>query len=430
MRVLPEEKFVGIEEFYTKERGIGGKLRFIPEDFDVTEVPLDMPEVDDGDFVIAKVTAKNWETNHLLNTISKELKISRKRIGFAGTKDKRAVTTQFISIYYLKKDLPTISLKDVTLSFLYRSDRKLKIGDLRGNKFLIRIRDVDIDKNTLEAKINNLLKELNGIFPNFYGIQRFGVIRPVTHIVGKYIVKGDFEKAVETYLTYSTELESDEERNAREKFAREKNIKDALNYFPIHLSFERSLLNGLIENNDYCNALQNLPNNLVTMFIYAYQSYIFNRILSERIRRDLPLDKAVIGDLILPRGENKSIPVTERNINKINRALERRKCDITGLLPGYDVDIARGEMGEIEEKIIEEEGLDYRDFIIPEIPSLSSSGGRRAIAADFDEFEWRVTDDDLNAGKSTVELKFFLRKGIYATSFLREIMKADSITCY
>ena len=90
MKSFDFEKNIGIETFFTDYAGISGKLRTIPEDFIVNEVFLYPKKVENGCFAIAEVSSKNWETHRLVRELSKRLKISQKRICFAGTKDKRA----------------------------------------------------------------------------------------------------------------------------------------------------------------------------------------------------------------------------------------------------------------------------------------------------------------------------------------------------
>ena len=430
MNASDDERKIGIDVFYTDVEGIGGKLRSKPEDFRVVEIPKDISADEEGDYIILKVTSKNWETNHLIRELARRLGISRKRISFAGTKDRRAVTTQLLSIYYPDKELPEIKIKDIEIEFVCRSNRRIEIGDLIGNEFQIVIRDVEVGKEEAKKRIDEINKELKEIggFPNFYGFQRFGSLRPVTHIVGKEIVKGDFDRAVDLYLTYTTDKEDETYRLARERFSKERDISKALSYFPKHLNFELTLLNELKKGKNAIEALQSLPKNLLMMFLYAYQSYIFNRILSERIKRKLPLGEAIEGDLIVTvskYGEEEDIiPFNNRIIEKVNRIIRLGKAAVTGAIVGYDTRFAEGEMGEIEKRIVEEESIDVRDFIVPEIPFLSSKGGRRALVSPYKDFSYRFLDN------SSVEMKFFLRKGSYATSLLREFMKSRDIRNY
>ena len=201
------------------------------------------------------------------------------------------------------------------------------------------------------------------------------------------------------------------------------------------MNFEKSILNKLVINpEDLVGALKELPKNLLTMFVYAYQSYLFNRILSERIRRKLPLNEAIVGDIVLPirKGviDKEGIMVKENNIKKVNKQISKGKAAVSGVLFGSDSVFPEGKMGEIEHEIIEGEKIDPRDFIIPDVPYISSSGSRHSILAFVKDLDFKIIDDDLNKGKKALILKFELQKGCYATSLLREFMKTDDIRNY
>ncbi len=432
--ILSVEKQIGIEAFLTSTPGLKGKLRFIPEDFIVAEESKLPPKKEDGKYTIAIVTSTNWETNQLIHKISKQLHISRKRISFAGTKDKRAKTTQAMSFYNIPiEKIKNLNIKDVEIKDIYQSDRGLHLGDLKGNHFDITIRNIDKTEGEIKQVIEEI-KRYNG-FPNFFGIQRFGVIRPITHLVGKQLVLANFREAVWIYLTWIDEREEESAIIARKALLETNDYKEALKLYPVSLHFERAMLNHLSTHpEDYIGALQTLPRNLLTMFISAYQSYLFNKILSRRILKGLPIDQAVIGDIVLPmrygRITDEEIPVTERNIDKVNKQLYRGKGFVSSILVGSESKFAKGEMGEIEYKVVEEEKIDIRDFVIPEIPFISSYGTRRIIFAPIKNLSYTIREDDFNPGKKTLILSFSLLKGCYATSFLREVMKAEEIYSY
>jgi len=435
MKVLEAEKNVGINTFLTSFKGTSGKLRTIPEDFVVNEISVYPPEKKDGKFTIADVSATNWETNLLVRALSNWLHISRQRVGFAGTKDKRAKTTRLMSFYKVKiDDLSNIKLKDVEINNIYRSDKPVKIGNLIGNKFEVIVRNIN---DTCKKDIQNIHKSLeeNGGFPNYFGIQRFGIVRPITHIVGKHILNGDFQKAVMTYVANPIKGEDKETYNLRDKLQKNLDFAEALKNYPDILTFEKAMLNKLVVHpQDSIGALKQLPKNLLTMFVYAYQSYLFNKIISERIKHKLPLNKAVEGDIILPirKGifDEKGILVTNSNIEKVNLQISKKKAAVSGVLFGSDSVFSKGEMGEIEHKLIKAEKIDPRDFIIPEIPNISSSGARRPIIGTVKDFDYRLLDDELNKNQKALMLKFELLKGCYATSFLREFMKTNDIKNY
>jgi tRNA pseudouridine13 synthase len=430
------EKNIGIKNYLTSTSGINGKLRSQTKDFIVEEIFQYPKEKEDGGYVVAEILSKNWETHTLVRTLSKKLHISRKRIGFAGTKDKRSHSNQLMSFQNISKEkLSNLKIKDVEINNIYKSDKPIKIGKLHGNGFKIIIRK--IDKNITSNHIKKTISQLDnqGGFPNYYGIQRFGVIRPITHLVGRYITHGDFKKAAMTYIANPMEEESKETFEVRHELEQTLDYSKALHSYPNYLNFEKAILNKLANNpDDFVSALKELPKNLLTMFINAYQSYLFNKILSKRISKKIPLNKAIIGDIILPvrkSSENeKAIYATQSNIEKVNKQVSKNKAFVSGLLIGYSPNFSKGEMGEIEHKIIEEEKIDYRDFVIPEISFISSQGSRRAILAKINNLNWTLQKDDMNKDKQALSMKFELKKGCYATSFLREIMKSKEATNY
>lgn len=431
MKVLDAEKIIGIETFFTDFEGSSGKLRTIPEDFIVEEISNYPPENKNGRFTIADVSSTNWETNLLIREISNRLNISRKRVGFAGTKDKRARTVQLMSFYKTPMgDLSNLKIKDVLIQNIYKSDRPVKIGNLVGNKFEINIRNIksNVSSNEIEKAVS-LITDAGG-FPNFYGIQRFGIMRPITHIVGKHIVLGDFKKAVMSYIANPIKSECEETYLLRKNLEKTQNYSEALKSYPNALNFEKAMLNKLVTDpNDFVGALKELPTNLLTMFVYAYQSYLFNKILSKRIKKNLPLNYAVVGDTVLAvRGgiiDDSEIPVKENNIEKVNKQIAKGKAHVSGILYGSDSEFSSGEMGKIEREIIDKGKIDPRAFIIPEIPHISSSGSRRPILAPVKNLEFK-----LDKNNSCLNLKFELIKGCYATSLLREFMKTDNIRNY
>lgn len=430
------EKNIGIETFFTNHQGIDGKLRTSPEDFVVDEIFLYPKKVENGCSIIAEVSAKNWETHRLVRELSKRLRISQKRIGFAGTKDKRACSTQLMSFYNVSEDdLSSVKIKDVSIKVMYRSDKSIKIGSMLGNRFKITVRN--IEKTITSEQIDTIASFLEkyGGFPNFYGVQRFGIIRPITHIVGQHIIHGDFESAVMKYIANPIKGEDEEAYNLREELHLSHNFSKALQSYPDVLNFEKIMLNRLVvAPDDFAGALQELPKNLLLMFVNAYQSFLFNKMLSERIQKNIPLNEAVVGDIVFPVRKNtidvQHIRVTELNVEKVNKQITKKKAVVTGLLVGYDSVFSKGEIGEIEQKIIEQEKIDYRDFIIPKIPFLSSKGSRRPILGMLNKIDWKLQKDALQIDKKAVTLKFELKKGCYATSLLREFMKSKNARDY
>ncbi len=421
------EREIGLEVFFSDTAGTGGKLKAEAEDFVVDEVSKYPPEKPDSKICVVKVTATNWETNRLIRHMSKMLGISRNRVGFAGTKDKRAVTSQLMSFEAPVADVMALRLSQVTVEGGYMARRGMTIGDLVGNNFKIRVRDTVLRGEELRASLQGTeasLKELNG-FPNFFGVQRFGTVRPVTHLVGRAIVKGDLEQAVLLYIGNPSEEEDEQSRTAREALQRDRDYAAALRDFPWKLTFERMVIGHLDRNpGDYAGAICVLPTNLQMMFVHAYQSYIFNLILSERMRRGIPLNAPIVGDVVLPADKDgnpdhdKQVPVTKVNLDLVQRQVRDRRAFVSATLFGSESVFAEGEMGEIERAAIAKENLSPQDFLVPEIPHCSSRGSRRELICEYRDLKLDISEDEYTAS-------FFLGKGCYATVLLRELMKSD-----
>lgn len=421
------ERDIGLEFFYSESRGSGGRIKAHAEDFIVDEIS-DLPPVKEGGrYTVAKVTTRNWEMNRLIKQLAGALRVSRNRIGFAGTKDKRAVTSQLMSFELPPEALDSIELNDVWISDIYQAGRPIKIGDLIGNRFNVQVRECELQGDELAAAIADCERSLESIggFPNYFGVQRFGVTRPITHLVGRSIVSGDFKGAVVTYLSHPSEYESPEAKACRQELLQPDGRDDLLGDFPRGMNFERTLVQHLAQRpGDYAGALRQLPDNLQMMFVHAYQSYIFNRILSERMRRGIPIHQPIEGDLVLTIGD-KRVPIHERpidvtasNIDLVTDQVRAGKAFVSGLLFGSESRFADGEMGEIERKAVESEGLRPEDFVVPEMQRSSSRGSRREILCSYESLR-----TEINEGGYV--LSFSLTKGNYATCLLREFMKAD-----
>ncbi len=421
-----KESELGLEVFVTSDiPGIGGKLRKAPEDFVVDEVSLPPPEFPDGKYVIAKVWHRNWEANRLVRRLASNLRIGRGKVGFAGTKDGRSVATQLMSFDAPLDAVSALDIPDVTVTGSYRARRMITIGDLVGNKFRIKVSDISKETEAEEIcmGVRSILDGLGG-FPNYFGPQRFGSVRPITHLIGRDLIHADFEGAVMKYIANPSEEEESEANDARAALQESRDYEQALKEFPTKLTFERTIIGHLKDNHDdYLGALRMLPRNLLMMFVHAYQSYLFNMMLSERLRRGIPINQPVPGDLILPLNKaglpdhDDPISVDGDNLAKASAKCMEKKAFVSGLLYGTESPFAEGPMGEIEHRVIEAEKIERRDFQIVGLRA-SSSGTRRELLAIYKDFSMTFAENEAS-------FSFTLNKGCYATALLREFMKAE-----
>ena len=429
--VLVSQHIVGSESFFSKTSGIGGKLRKKSEDFNVEEVVsipgrshwIWMQDSSNGKHQIVKIKAKNWDTHVLVKELSRKLNIGQKSIGFAGTKDKRAITTQHFSVKTTMEKLSTVDLENIEIEFLHSSIKPIRLGNLVGNKFKIKVTNSSNDDH-----ISKIFSELEGFFPNYFGVQRFGAVRPITHIVGEKIVKGDYEGAVLDYLTLGSPNFAGHE--GREYLLETKDFTKSLEKFPPHMLFERQLLGHLSRNEgDYTGALLQLPESLSKMLVHGYQSLIFNKVLDMRIKEGIDACLPQIGDYVMPADgyggpdQRVTIEVTERNQSKLSKRCREGKAWVAGLLPGANSNFSKGRQGELEKEVMNDFRIKFKDFIIDDIPELSSYGMYRPLFQKYNDIKVDFDSDD-------PVLTFWLHKGTYATSFLREIMKSSDVTVY
>jgi tRNA pseudouridine13 synthase len=428
----PAETAIGIEFFQTVGDGIGGRLRVQPEDFAVEE-RSGMPEPDpEGLFTAVVIRSRNWETNRLVRALAKRLRCSRRKVTFAGTKDKRAVTTQLFVVQVPVDYVRGLSISDVEVLDAFPTKESLRIGDLYGNRFSIVLREFTPELAEALERCHDIRASVleEGGFPNFFGVQRFGAVRPVTHLIGRHMARGEPEKAVGEWLCTPAELEGEEMTEARLRLAKGRDYAEALRCFPKYLSFEKTLLNHLVKQpDDYTGALGRLPQNLLMMFVHAYQSYLFNRIVSERMRAGLPLNEPVEGDLVLKLDKfglpshDQWAEARPRNLAKLIELCGEGKAFVSAVLFGTESDFAKGEPGELERLVMEREGVERGDFILPEYNRLTSRGTRREMLAPVRALDIEPRDRGL-------AFEFELTKGCYATTLMREFMKCDELTRY
>ncbi|MEM2111417.1 MAG: tRNA pseudouridine(13) synthase TruD [Candidatus Bathyarchaeia archaeon] len=445
MKVPRIEAELGIEVYASKGKGIGGCIRCSPEDFIVEEILTDgfKASIDvknekslfsgHGRYLICALVKRRWDTLVVVQKIAKSIGLSPERISIAGIKDAEALTAQHISLAGVSPEtILKVNLKDVNIKPLRFSDKEISSKNLLGNHFTIIVRSIKYDPLTVQKRIEKNRGELMdfGGVPNFFGHQRFGTVRPITHQVGKYIVKGDFEKAALLFLSQPSSYEHLDAKNAREFLRDTQDFKGALKRFPRSFVYERLMLGHLSKYpKDFQGAFHRLPINLCRLFVQAYQSFLFNKFLSERIRRGIPLNKAQIGDYVVEL-DGIGLPTTifnkteEHNVASINEKISRGKMTVAIPLIGFKQSSSNGVQGEIEKGILEKESISSNDFRISKMPQANSPGGLRKVVTPILNLEIKeiATSNDF-----AVKFGFTLHKGSYATILLREFMKPKDL---
>lgn len=382
MKGLPEWSY------YSSSPGIKGSLKEQIDDFVVKE-NANQPQ-EGGDDLIFLMRKYNMTTLEAIHELSNVLHISPKRFGYAGNKDKRAITEQYVSVNDLDEEqLASVLISDIELEILGQG-RRIGLGDLDSNSFEVTIRSIKLPQDEIKKTVDSVWDELGGYTPNYFGQQRFGT-RSITHLVGKKILKNDLEEAVWIYIAKSSQKESEKISKVREELWSSRDPTKAAEKFPERYRYEKVLLYHLAENpEDYAGAIRRLPEGLQSLFVHAYQSYIFNQVLS---------------DLISNGFDDKDFEIP---------------------VPGYKTNLRDEDPDQKVKEVLKEDEISLDDFKLRDFPSLRSEGTWRKCFVPVNDFELAdISEDSLNIESNKLQLKFELSKGSYATSFLREFMKGS-----
>jgi tRNA pseudouridine13 synthase len=391
--VIPKiDSQIGISVYSTKFEGIGGKIRSSSEDFEVSEVISDKSLKlisEQNDYAVYKLKKKNIDTNHALSDIFRKKGLRLKALGL---KDASAITEQFVCSNNKGRSIDNYVSSKYSLQKIGYVKKPLSKKDMIGNHFKIKIVD---SKNTLSG-----FKEEDKIL-NFYGYQRFGSKRAVTHLIGKAILQKDFEKAVELILSFRSPFDSKENNEIREKLIDKSNFEKYFDQVPVQMDIERLVLREMIDSGDSQKSIRQVPLPLRRFYIQAYQSFLFNHTLSSAFsdgenlfkpqEGDVCFDfKGIIGKYLKGSDQRLAIPFVGYSYYKKTR---------------FDYQIS---------KVLSSEEISPRDFFIKEMQEVSNEGGFRQAA---------ISCSDYSSENDTLE--FTLSRGSFATILLREIMKPD-----
>ncbi|MHB8352298.1 MAG: tRNA pseudouridine(13) synthase TruD [Thermoplasmata archaeon] len=423
---------LGMGYYVTDGGGTGGRTKVDPEDFRVREISHYPVPHEDGEFTILRVAARDWEQHELVRRLSDLLRLGPGAMAWAGTKDRRAVTEQLLSYPGAPRPLEAAPLRGIEVLETYRARRGLALGQHYGNIFDIAIREAPGSAEEVRGRWMEISEELRraGSFPNFFGPQRFGEVRPVTHRVGRALVAGDTEAAVEIYLAELTESESPEGREARGNYAAGHDAVRALREFPPHWRFERTLLDHLARGQGADRALRALPRELRQLFVHAYQSLLFNRYLTARRAAGLPTTVPEPGDCLLRVARDGTlpsrdpIPVSEDNLEEARSLVGKGRAVLAGPLVGSSTPESRGRPGELLEALLQEESLERGAFDLPRQPEVASEGAWRPLEVPVPPLSFEPADRPSVGDPGAYRMRFALPKGSYATVLLREYLKA------
>lgn len=395
------------DDFVVEEISDSGTVLEINKTY--TPDMLGMPEVQDGKFTLFVLQKSNWNTIQALKSVAGKVGRGFGSIGFAGTKDRISKSTQLCSIFGVRPDaLGSVHVKDISINGAWKYDTNIEMGDLAGNRFTITIRDAQDSSN-----IPPILQSLSGKFPNYFGSQRFGS-RGNNFEIGLDILKGDYKGAVMRFLTDSKNEARAEASEARNRLAKEQDFKAALNYFPLYLKYERTMIDYLSRfDGNFANAIVKLPRQLSLMFVHSVEDKIFNSELEQMIKDGHTQPRK--GDRVCPADEARFYNLSETSIygEPNSKNAEFMVANVLGHQTRYPT--------EFENNAMEKLGITLESFKSKGLTELNCKGASRVMFAPCKNLK-----NYPNEGQLT--LQFSLPAGSYATVFMDELVEQKEST--
>lgn len=400
MEVWPSDFDFGIfgHEFTSP---IGGVLKQSADDFFVTEVdsqthrplprpPAQMYEHGDGGglYLVGRVWKKDIDHAHMIRLLSKTFRVEEKDISTAGIKDKRAITTQFFSVYQPNKIVqdPMQIGDNIEIDGFSYYREKMYPGRMSGNAFEITIREtVGLDQD----KLDNFGSFLDGGILNHYGYQRFGGSRPITAEFGRLILQNKFRDAVDLYLGGKS---AGPDEQFRSVWRENRDPDELLLKWTNIPQIEKDILRYLSKrNNDFHGSIRRVPEFLINLSKSAFISDLYNHYISRRGRNLSPLS----GERKIDETLHSILKV--KNVDNIEIALPSKVWD----KPLNDV------WKDVFDKFELQPQKDLKQI---------KHNTRELLTYPVD-FEGMVLDEN------TALVSFQLGTGSYATTILRELMQ-------
>lgn len=389
------------------------KLKYSPDDFRVDEL-TDVVPGEAGQFALYRLDKTGWTTPDALAAVRRRWQLDWRRVGYGGLKDRHAVTSQLVSIHRGPKR--NLSHERITLTYLGQCAEPFGPAHIRGNRFTIVLRA--LGGNEVAVAERALAEVVSVGLPNYFDDQRFGSVGAEREFVAKEMVFGRFDRAL--WLALAAPYEHDRADAKKEKAL----LREQWGDWPklkagLPKGHARSLVDYLVTHpTDFKGAVARLRPELQGLYLSAYQSFLWNRMLGAWLVKNLGPENLCEIELKLGR-----VPVPVRVPENQQAMWEGLSLPLPSarLKPDPDSPCAG-----IVDEVLQAEGLALRELRIKGLDKPFFSKGDRPGCIRPSELSHTAEPDDKHPGRQKLTLRFDLPRGSYATMLVKRVTEVGS----
>jgi tRNA pseudouridine13 synthase len=382
------------------------KLKRLPQDFQVEE-QIDLA-AQGGPFALYRLTKQSLGTPEAIDAVLARWNLARWQVGYAGLKDRHALTTQFLTI----KGGPRRGLEQTSLKLEYvgQTSRELHARDITANRFTVVIRDLTEGK--LAAAEQALATIAESGLPNYFDDQRFGSLGESGDFIAQPWCLGNYERA--TWLALAEPNVHDDPAEREQKQI----LRDCWNDWPrcksaLARSHRRSIVTYLADKpGDFRRAIALVRQDLRSIWLAAFQSHLWNQLLAALVRQTCRAEQFT--PLALGRRE---VPFFTSLDD-----LQRQQLDQAVLpLPSARLHLDDGPLKTLYDQVLAAEGIELRQIRVKYPRDTFFSKGERRAVFQPGELWHSPAADEIYRGRHQLELRFTLPRGAYATILIKRV---------